>query len=132
MHPQGKNTRQLKTKGFHNYLSKVKEIKPSNKVRLQKCLQGVFFALYDWSAGPVDGTDIYQSVVDTSRNLPLPIDPSEARSRESTSEVQKALDHFYAAYPIMFRQGEIFKIPVSKRRTRHRELYKKGNPTREF
>ena len=60
--------------------------------------------MYAWNAGLVDGTDISQSLVDIGRDLPFPIYLSPERLREGTSEGQKALGHFEAAYPVLFRQ----------------------------
>ena len=48
---------------FHMYLEEVQKINSSDKGSLNQWLQGVLFALYTWNAGPVDGTDIAQSVV---------------------------------------------------------------------
>ena len=67
-------------------------------------MQGVFFAMYAWNAGPLDGTDIAQSVVYIGREFPFPIELSPERVRESTSEVKQALDNFEAALPLLFRQ----------------------------
>ena len=40
--------------------------------------------------------------------------------------------HFEDAYPLLFRQIELFKILVYESRLRHRELLKKGNIMRKF
>ena len=44
--------------GFHRYLNRVKNIKSADKGSLHQWFQGVLFALFDWNAGPVDGTNI--------------------------------------------------------------------------
>ena len=88
------------------------------------------FPLYAWNAGPVDGTDIYQSVVSISRELPFRIVVSPAMSRESTSEGVQSLDNFEVAYPLLFRQIEMFNILVSEKRLIHRYMRNKGNITR--
>ena len=51
--------------------------------------------------------------------------------REGTSEVQKDLDNFEAAYPLIFRQREFFNILVSKSRLRQRNQRNKRNLMRE-
>ena len=117
---------------FHRYLNKLKKINSEDKGSLHQCLQGILFALNAWNSGPVDGTDIAQSVVAIGRESPFPIDPSPESLREGTSEVQQALDQFEAAYPHLFRQRELFNILVYERRLRHRELRNKGNLMREF
>ena len=66
------------------------------------------------------------------REFPFTINLSPARSMEVTSEGQQALDHFEAVYPLMFVQRELFKIMLSDRRLRHRELINKVNLMREF
>ena len=74
------------------------------------------FALYDWNEVPVDETEISQSVVDISRNLPFTIDISPSRSREGISELHKSLDRFDYSYHLLFRQIDLFKVLVSERR----------------
>ena len=44
-----------------------------------------YFSLYAYNLGLVDGTCIYQLVVDIVRELPFPIYLSPSRSREGTS-----------------------------------------------
>ena len=100
-------------------------INSADKGSLHKLLRGVFFALYDWNVGRVDGTGVDRSLVASGREFIFPINPSPERLREGTSEVQQALDHFEAASPLMFRKGELFNILVSDRKRRHRELTKK-------
>ena len=95
-------------------------------------MQGVLFALYNWNVGPVDRTDISQSLVAIGREFPFTIDLSPARSRGGTSEGQKAMDHFDDASPLLFRRRELFNILVSERRLIHRELCNKGKIMREF
>ena len=68
------NRKAIINEEFHRYLNKVNKINSADKVRLHQWLQGVLFALYDWNAGPVDGTDIYRSVLDIGRELPFTID----------------------------------------------------------
>ena len=70
--------------------------------------------------------------MDSGRESPFPIDLLPARLREGNLEGQQALDHFATASPLMFRQRELFKILVSERRLRHRELCIKGKLVREF
>ena len=45
-------------KVFHNYLNKIQKINSVVNVSINQSLKGVFFSLYAWNAGPVDGTDI--------------------------------------------------------------------------
>ena len=92
----------------------------ADKGILQQWFQGVIFAMYTWNAGPVDGTDIYQSVVAIGREFSFSIDLSPASSSEGTPEGKKALDHFESAYPLLFRQRDLLNILVSERRLRHR------------
>ena len=99
---------------------------------LNQWLKCVFFALYAWNAGPVDGTLITRSVVSIDRDLPFTIDLSPERSKEGNSEVQQSLDHFEASYPLIFKQRELFNILISERRLIHREICNKGNLTKEF
>ena len=49
------------------YLNKVPKIEAVDKGILNQWFQGVLFALYAWNAGPVDGIEIYRSVVAISR-----------------------------------------------------------------
>ena len=93
-------------------------------------MQVVLFVLYAWNAGPVDGTDIDPSVVEISREFPFTIDLSLAKSREGNSEGQQSLDHFEDASLLLFRQRELFKILVSGRRLRHREIRNKDKMMR--
>ena len=120
------NHKAIRNKGFHWYLNKVQNINSADKGSIHQWLQGLFFTLYAWNAGPVDGTDIARSVVAIVREFLFPMDLSLARSMEGTSEGKKALDQFEAASPLLFRQREPFNILVSERRLRHRELRKKG------
>ena len=83
-------------------------------------------------AGPLDGTDIAQSVVAIGRELPFPIDLSPYISREINSEVHQSLDRFEASSPILFRQRELFNILVSEIRLRHRDICNKDKLVREF
>ena len=111
------------------FLQKINE---ADKVSLHKWLQRVFFTLYDWNAGPVRGNNMSLSVVAIDRELPSPIDISPENSRKGTSEVQQHLDHFEDAYPLLFRQRELFNIPISGRRLRYMELHSKVNITKEL
>ena len=94
--------------------------------------KGVFFALYAWNAGPVDGTEISVSIVDIGRYFPFTIDLSPERSREVTSEGQQALYQFEGASPFLFRKRELLNILVSKERLRYRDLCNKVKIIREF
>ena len=87
-------------------MNKVQKINSADKGSLHQWLQGVFFAIYYKNVGPVDVTDIYQSVLAVGRYFPFPIDQSPTRLRGVTSEGQQALDNFEAESPLMFRQGE--------------------------
>ena len=78
------------------------------------------------NAYPVDGTEMFQSVVDIGRDFSFPIDLSPARSREGNSEGQKSLDHFESVSPLVFRQRELFNILISEKRLIQRELRNKG------
>ena len=62
-------------------MNKSQKINSADKGILHQWLQGVLFALYAWNVGPVDGTDIAQSVVDIGIKLPFPIELSTERSR---------------------------------------------------
>ena len=121
------NHKAIRNEGFRRYLNKVHKIHSVDKGSLHQWLQGVLFALYAWNAGPVDGTNISQSVVAIGREFPFPIDLSPSSSRLGTSEGQQSLDHFEDAYPLMLRQRELFNILVYESRLRHRELRNKGN-----
>ena len=44
--------------GFNWYFNKVQKINSEDKGSIYQYLQVVFFALYAWNGGPVDGTDI--------------------------------------------------------------------------
>ena len=79
------NHKAIINEGFHWYLHQDKKINSEDKGSLHRWLQGIFFALYAWNAGPVDGTYISQSVVDIGRKLPLPFDLSLESSRGVTS-----------------------------------------------
>ena len=46
--------------GFHWYFNNLKKIISSEKLSLNQWLQGIFFAMYAWSAGPVYWNDIDQ------------------------------------------------------------------------
>ena len=118
-------------KGFIGTWKNLK-IKSADKVSLHQWLQGVFFTLYAWNAGPVNGTSVARSVLAIGRYLPFPVDLSPSRLRESNSEGQQSFDHSDAASPLLFRQRELFNILVSERRLRHRELRNKGKFMREF
>ena len=54
------NHEAIRNEGFHMYLNKVQDIKSADKGSLHQWLQGIFFALYTWNTGPIDGTDIAQ------------------------------------------------------------------------
>ena len=62
----------------------------------------MFFDIFDWNVVPLDGTYIALLVMALGRWLPFPIELSPESSRKVTSEVQQALVHFEAAYPLMF------------------------------
>ena len=66
------------------------------------------------------------------REFSFTIDLSPERLREGNSERQQAFDHFYAAYPLLFRQRELFKVLASESRMRHIELRNKGSSMREL
>ena len=42
------------------------------------------------------------------------------------------MDHFEAASPLLFRKIEMFRILVSERRMRHKEIHNKGKLMGEF
>ena len=54
-----RNHKEMRNKGFHGYLKKVHNIHSASKGSLLQWFQGVFFALYAWNAGPVDGTEFF-------------------------------------------------------------------------
>ena len=66
------------------------------------------------------------------RDFQFVIDLSPERSRECTSEGQKAVYNFEDGSPILFIQIEMFNILVSGKRLRHRELRNKVNIIKEF
>ena len=102
------NHKEIINEGFHRYLKKVQKINSVDKGSLHQWLQCVLFSMYDWNSCTADGTDIAQSVVAIVREFPFIIDISPERLREITSEGQQALDHFEAAYPILFIQRDFF------------------------
>ena len=112
-------------------MNKVQKINSADKGSLHQWLQGVFFVLYDCNSGPVDETDIDQSLVAIGREFPFLIELSPERSREGNLEAKQDLDHFEASSPILFRQRKLFNTLVSERRIRHRDLRNKGNFMRE-
>ena len=113
-------------------MNKVQKINSGYKGSFHQWLQGVLFALYTCNACTVEGTDIDQSVIDIGRDLPFPIELSSSRSREVTSEVKQALNHFKASSPPIFRQRAMFNILVYLRRLSHRELLNKVKLLREL
>ena len=42
------------------------------------------------------------------------------------------MDEFEAAYPLLFRQRELFNVLLSERRLRHTDLGNKGKINKEF
>ena len=60
-------------KGFHRYFNRAQQINSANKGSLHQWLQGIFFAMSAWNAGPEDGSDIAKYVVDIGRELPYTI-----------------------------------------------------------
>ena len=52
------NHRMKINEGFHWYLNKVQDKYSADMDSLHQWLQGVFYTLYAWNAGPVDGTNI--------------------------------------------------------------------------
>ena len=52
------NQKEIRNEGFRMYLNKVQKINSPDKGSLHQWLKGVLFALYDWNAGPVYGTEI--------------------------------------------------------------------------
>ena len=52
------NQKAIRNEGFHRYLNKLHNINASDKGSFRQWLQGVFFAMYAWNAGPEDRTDI--------------------------------------------------------------------------
>ena len=79
------NHKEIRNEGFHRYLNKLHKVNSADKGILHQWLRGVLFALYAWNIGPVDGTDVDQSVVAIGREFPFPVDLSPASSREATS-----------------------------------------------
>ena len=96
-------------KVFHRYLNKVQKINSAGKISLHQWLQGIFFVLYGWIAGQVEGTDIYQSVLAIGRELPFTIDLSPAMVREGNSGLQKSLDHNGGASPLFLDKESCLK-----------------------
>ncbi len=127
------NHKAVRNEMFHRYLNKVEKINTANTGTQQQWLQGVFFALYGWNAGPVDGTDIPRSVVAIGREFPFPIDLALGHSeRHGGSQGQQAADHFEAASPLLYRQRTLFDILVRERRERHRELRNQDRNPKAF
>ena len=54
------NHKGIINEGFHLYFNKVHKINSAYNGGLRQWLQGIFFALYSWNAGPIDVTDIYR------------------------------------------------------------------------
>ena len=52
------NYKAIINEGLCWYLNKVHKIISADKGSLHQWFKGVFFALYDYNAGPLDGTDI--------------------------------------------------------------------------
>ena len=71
------NHKEIRNEGFRRYLNKAQKINSEDKSSLHQWLKGVFFALYAWNTGPVDGTRISQSVVAIDRYFPFPIELSQ-------------------------------------------------------
>ena len=78
------------------YLNKLQKINSAYKSSLHQWFKGVFFSMYAWNAGPVDRTDISQSLVAIGREFPFTIDLSPSSLMEGNSEEKHALDHFEA------------------------------------
>ena len=78
------NHKAIINKGFCRYLNKAQKMNSADQGSIHQWLQGVVFALYTCNEGPVDGTDISQSVVYIIREFPFTIDLSPARSRDVT------------------------------------------------
>ena len=53
-----RNHKAIRNEEFYRYLNKLHKINSAEKGSLHQWLQEVFFVLYDWNAGPVDGNDI--------------------------------------------------------------------------
>ena len=113
-------------------MNKAHKINSEDKVSLNQWLLGILFALYAWNEGTVYGTEITRSTGAISTEFPFTIDLSTSRSREDNSEGKQALYHFEDAYPLLFRQIELFNILVSEKRMRHREILNKIKSMREF
>ena len=61
------NNKKIMNEGFHCYLNKLPKINSAEKGSLHQWLQGICFEFYAWNKRPVDGTDIFQPVVDIGR-----------------------------------------------------------------
>ena len=70
------NKKAARNDRFHFYLNKVDKVNPPGKGSLRQWIQGIFFSIYAWSAGPVDGTDIYWYFVELGKELPFNINMS--------------------------------------------------------
>ena len=101
------NHKAIRDEGFHCYLENVQNIKLADKGSIHQYLQGVFFALYDWNAGPVYGTDASRRILALGIELPFPIELSLARSTEGTSERQKYSDNL-SLNPYLCLYNEIY------------------------
>ena len=52
------NHKVIINEGFRRYLNKLHKINSADKGSFHQWLQGIFFALYAWNSGSVDGTNI--------------------------------------------------------------------------
>ena len=63
------NHKSIVNEVFHRYLKEVQKTNSEHKGSLNQRFQGLFFALYAWNAGLVDGNEIYGSVLAIHREL---------------------------------------------------------------
>ena len=126
------NHKACRNERFHRYLNKVQKINSADTGTLEQWKQGTLFAVYNWNAGPIDGTDIPRSVAAIGREFPFPIDLVPALPRKGTSEGQQVLDHLDSVSPLLYKQRQLLDILNAERRQRHIELRNEGIKTTIF
>jgi hypothetical protein len=84
--------------------------------------QGVTFALYEWNAGPIDGTKIPRLVGVIGRDFPFPLDTQTRPTFVNVFEGANPAHHHDAIHPLIANQHQLLHILNEERRQRHRDL----------
>ena len=71
-------------------------------------------------------------VIDRELEFTIDLSPARSRGEGGNSELQQALDHLKAEYPLMFIQRDLLNILVSESRMSHRGIRNKGDLMREI